>query len=111
MNRLLKSALITIALFLTIQLSYGAVYIVTDSGDSGAGTLRELVGTANSTTGIDDIIRFQPGLGPVILTGSTIAISDRIRIDGTGQTITGTGVVALQLSPSRDGSSYFSLIN
>lgn len=65
-----------------------AAIIVTDSGDSGPGTLRDAIASANA----GDTITFDPGLaGRTIELSSTLAITKPVTIDGTGADIALSG--------------------
>jgi len=61
-----------------------AGYLVSSTGDSGSGTLRQAVLDANSNLGAD-VITFQPNLaGTILLTSGEIAITDSVDIQGPG---------------------------
>ncbi|MFN0051552.1 MAG: hypothetical protein ACKV0T_05135 [Planctomycetales bacterium] len=58
--------------------------LVTNLNDSGAGSLRSAVATANDSPGAD-VIRFQPHLaGTIVLTTGQMEIRDALTIDGPG---------------------------
>ncbi|MGK7927240.1 MAG: CHAT domain-containing protein [Spirulina sp.] len=59
------------------------VFTVTDGGDSGMETLREAIGSANTSVGITDEIRFS--------TSMTILLSSQLYIAGNGGDLTITG--------------------
>ncbi len=61
-----------------------ATFIVTTLADSGGGSLRAAVNSANVLPG-SDTIRFQAGLQGTILLSSEILISDSVSIEGPGQ--------------------------
>ena len=58
-----------------------ATFIVTDGGDSGAGTLRQAILDANAAVGADDI-EFT-GVTTVTLTSAQLDVTDSVVIDGT----------------------------
>lgn len=58
--------------------------LVTNLADSGAGSLRAAVATANANPGAD-VIRFQGNLaGTIVLTSGQMEITDALTIDGPG---------------------------
>ncbi|MGL5074332.1 MAG: hypothetical protein ACRDBG_00625, partial [Waterburya sp.] len=61
-------------------------FIVTNSNDSGAGSLREAVAQANANTGLDTIV-----LNDNVTLSSAINITDSVEITGTNSVITQTG--------------------
>lgn len=63
------------------------VYTVTNTADSGAGSLRQAITTANGTVGVYDTINFNiPGGGVhTINVASVLSITDRVFIDGGSQ--------------------------
>jgi len=65
---------------------------VTNSLDDGDGSLRRMVGIANSIAGPDEI-RFAPALPPIVLTSGQIDITDSLVIEGpaAGQVMDGNG--------------------
>ncbi len=102
MNRIIL--FLTAALFLSP--TAGAVsYVVTDSGDSGPGTLRDAVAQADDIPGLDTIT-FNLGGVPIIL-DSDIQINDVVLIDGGGTQVieaSSTSITILKLSANSDGS-------
>ena len=62
-----------------------ADYIVTDAGNSGAGTLRDAITQANASVGVHDNIYFDLGAGvqTINISTSMVSISDSLTIDGT----------------------------
>jgi LPXTG-motif cell wall-anchored protein len=60
-----------------------ATFPVTTNADSGAGSLRQAILDANAAGGAD-IITFQAGLSPIVLTSGTIPITDALTINGAG---------------------------
>src|SRR3954454_16605400 len=70
----------------------GATFTVTNLNDSGAGSLRDAVASANTTAGAD-VITFQPGLtGTILLTTGELSLYDAVDIQGPGAaTITVSG--------------------
>lgn len=69
-----------------------ATFTVTNLNDSGTGSLRDAVASANSTAGAD-VINFQPGLtGTIALTTGELSLYDSVDIQGPGAaTITVSG--------------------
>jgi hypothetical protein len=69
-----------------------ATFTVTNLNDSGAGSLRDAVASANTTAGAD-VITFQPGLtGTILLTTGELSLYDAVDIQGPGAaTITVSG--------------------
>jgi hypothetical protein len=66
----------------------GATFSVTNTSDSGAGSLRQAILSANSTVNVPDIITFAiPGTGPFTITPATQlpTVTDPIVIDGYTQ--------------------------
>lgn len=74
--------------FLDVQPRAGAVitFIVTNTNDAGAGSLRQAILDANATAGPDNI-GFNIGSGPqrIVLTSLLPTITDPLTIDGTTQ--------------------------
>jgi len=65
----------------TVQTAYAATFTVTNTNDSGNGSLRQVI--ANASSG--DTIKFAPSLaGQTITLASTITIQKSITIDGAG---------------------------
>src|SRR5262245_32724748 len=65
-----------------------ATLVVTNTSDSGAGSLRQAILSANSTTNVPDIINFAiPGTGPFTITPATPLpnVTDPIVINGYSQ--------------------------
>lgn len=90
---------LTAALALGLGLSfapttYAATFTVTNLNDSGAGSLRAAITSANGAAGADTV-NFQAGLtGTITLTTGEIAITDDVTITGPGaasMTITKSG--------------------
>ena len=78
----------------TFRVGPGLTFTVTNTADSGAGSLRQAVIAANANAGADTIVfaaAFNSEAGDTIrLTGGEIAITDALTIDGgAGVTITG----------------------
>jgi hypothetical protein len=71
-------------------------FLVTDPGDAGPGTLREAIGQANASSGLDEI-QFDPGLSgsSILLTSTELLITDSLIIDASdlvgGMTIDASG--------------------
>lgn len=81
MNRIQTLALPV--LLLLSPCAFAATYTVTTVSDSGAGSLRAAVASANAASGTDTI-RFAPGLGGTIQLASEILIADSVAIEGPG---------------------------
>ena len=74
-------------------------YVVSNTDDAGAGTLRQAILDANAHTGFQDMISFQvPGSGThtIALTSALPTITDPVVIDGTTQPGYGTPVVEVR---------------
>jgi len=64
--------------------AHAATFTVSNLNDSGAGSLRDAVATANVTAG-PDVINFQPGLtGVITLTSGQLEVTDSVDIQGPG---------------------------
>src|SRR5215207_5297457 len=89
--RALLALLLTLALLglLTPAPARAASFIVTNTNDSGAGSLRQAILDANGTAGADTITFTVSGTIP--LASTLPAIDDELTIDGTGQSITISG--------------------
>src|SRR5215210_976541 len=72
--------------------AWAATYTVTTNADSGAGSLRQAIIDANTTTGVADTINFSLGSSATILLTSaqlpTITDGAGLTIDGGGANIT-----------------------
>lgn len=77
-------AMVTVAM---VTASQAATYLVVNTADSGAGSLRWAIQTANISSGIDTIAFAIPGTGPHTIAPATAlpAITDRVLIDGYTQ--------------------------
>jgi hypothetical protein len=73
-----------------------ANYVVTSNADSGADTLREAIGLANATAGVDDTITFNiAGGGPhTIQLASALDITDTVYIDAITQSGSSAGTLS-----------------
>lgn len=84
---------LTISLFLIwIQPISATTFKVTNTNDSGSGSLREAIQFANSNFGPDDIIFDIPGIAPhsIVITGNALPpISDELILDGSTQPANG----------------------
>ncbi|MBC8074542.1 MAG: right-handed parallel beta-helix repeat-containing protein, partial [Chloroflexales bacterium] len=88
-------ALSTFALFVTFIASLlgpapaarAASFVVTNTNDSGAGSLRQALLDSNATAGADTISFNIPGVGPHLIAPTSIlpAATDAVTIDGTTQ--------------------------
>ncbi len=76
-------------LLLTAMFSFAnplqaATFTVTNTNDSGTGSLRQAVMQANSTAGRDDIVFSSSVTGSIKLTSGHITITDKVNIQGPG---------------------------
>lgn len=72
--------------FLQLNPVFGAIYVVTNTMDSGAGSLRQAITNANSNAGLDTINFNLSGTGPTITVSSNLPVfSEQVFIDGTSQ--------------------------
>jgi parallel beta-helix repeat protein len=73
--------------FLILLSTQAATLIVSNTGDSGAGSLRQAILDANATNGLDTITFQIPGGGPYTITPASAlpSITDAVLIDGTTQ--------------------------
>lgn len=69
-------------LLLLTQIASAAIYTVTNTADSGAGSLRDAITQVNARTG-GDTINFQNVTGTITV-GSTLAITESVTINGPG---------------------------
>lgn len=78
-------------LIFSIQPISASTFKVTNTNDSGPGSLREAIQFANSNFGADDIIFDIPGTAPhtIMISGSLPPISDQLILDGTTQPANG----------------------
>ena len=85
-------AVLGVAVF-PMAASAATTYSVTSTADAGAGSLREAIGLANGTAGLDTITFALPA-NSVIQLLTTVTITDGLTIDGAGVSglvITGVG--------------------
>jgi parallel beta-helix repeat protein len=83
---------------LTVDFGFACLTTVTNTNDSGPGSLREAIGCANGTPGLDTIDVDIPGAGvhTIQLNSPLPQISDAVVIDGTTQAgFAGTPLVEL----------------
>ena len=82
------------ALFLLSQILFGEVFVVTSLADSGPGSLREAIETANGTTtnatitfsdGQNEDLDFRDGTARTIFIESTLMITQPLEIQGPGK--------------------------
>ena len=70
-----------------------ATFMVTNTLDAGAGSLRQAVTDANNAAGLDDIVFDAAVAGMTIsLTSGELLITDSVDIVGTGETVDGGGL-------------------
>ena len=85
-----------------------ATFSVTNTNDSGAGSLRQAVIDANANPGLDDIA-FSSVSGDITLTSGQIEITDSINISGPGaQVLTVDGNNVSRIFSIYDSGSYYS---
>ena len=60
-----------------------ATFTVSNTGDAGAGSLRDAIAQANAVAG-DDTVQFQAGLAGTITLASEIVVSDTVSLAGPG---------------------------
>lgn len=72
------------ALALAPQAGAATTYTVTNTADSGAGSLRQAVDDANNNSGFDIIVFDASAAGTITLTTGEIAIDDDVSITGLG---------------------------
>jgi len=76
--------LLCAALFAGASCANAATFTVTSLADSGAGSLRAAIASANQAAGADTIV-FQPALnGTITLTSGPLAITDSLTLAGPG---------------------------
>lgn len=77
-------AKLTIGIFLLFSQSiFATTYTVVNTNDSGAGSLRDAITTANSNLGADNIVFNIPGAPPYIITlTSLLPITETLEING-----------------------------
>jgi hypothetical protein len=79
------------ALAITITLSNPALaasFTVTNTNDSGAGSLRDAITQANAAGGTNTIT-LQPGLGTITLASNLPLVATSVTINGNGNTLDG----------------------
>lgn len=84
MRRIAVSA----SLLLTALWTFPATFTVTNTNDSGAGSLRQAIIDANATPGADVIVFNIPGSGPFVITpgsGGLPSLDEQVTIDGYSQ--------------------------
>jgi hypothetical protein len=110
---LLPSALLVLGFILAVVVPLAvaltapaSVFVVSNIGDSGTGSLRQAILDANAHPGADSIIFNIPGSGPHTIRPSTAlpTISDSVTIDGSTQPgFTGSPII--ELDGSRAGAN------
>ncbi|HXV77666.1 MAG TPA: hypothetical protein VD788_15235, partial [Candidatus Polarisedimenticolaceae bacterium] len=81
-----------------VQAIRGVPFVVTNTNDAGAGSLRQAMLDSNAAAGADDITFDIPGGGPhsIVLSSPLPAITDTVQIDGATQPgFAGTPLVSL----------------
>ena len=123
---LFRRAAISVAFFALIfpGIVWGDTYTVTTTSDSGAGSLRQAISTANTNAGADIIVFQITGTKPftISLASPLPVVSDPLTIDGETQpgysnapvvelngVGAGSGAVGLQLDAGASGSSVLGL--
>src|SRR3989337_579817 len=95
------------ASFLTGSIAYAAgAIVVTNAGDSGGGSLRQAILSANSTSA-GDVISFSVGSGPITIspTSPLPAVTRPVTIDATSQPgYNGTPIVVVRGTNAGRGS-------
>jgi predicted outer membrane repeat protein len=69
--------------FGTFRSAVGKVFVVTDAGDAGPGTLRQAVLDANASLGVDTIT-FDPLVSLVTLSSAELVVTEGLTIQGNG---------------------------
>ncbi len=95
---ILVSAALALGLSGAFGIARGATFTVTNTGDSGAGSLRQAILDANGAGGADTIAFNIPGGGPYVIQPITVMplITDTVTIDGTTQPgFAGTPIIEL----------------
>ena len=72
------------ALVLAPQAGAATTYTVTNTADSGAGSLRQAIADANNNAGADIVVFDAGATGTITLTTGQLAISDDVTITGLG---------------------------
>jgi hypothetical protein len=84
--------------------SQAAQYNVTNSNDSGAGSLRDALGQANGNAGLDTVF-IQALPAPITITSATLSITSPVILEGNGATLTTAAAFdLLQLNAGSGGS-------
>jgi hypothetical protein len=86
---ILKVILLTAGILpVLVQSSQAATYLVVNTADGGAGSLRWAIQSANASAGTDTVAFAIPGAGPHTIAPSTAlpSVTDRVVIDGYTQT-------------------------
>src|ERR1700730_2213229 len=95
-----------------IDSSSAATFTVTNSNDSGAGSLRQALLNANGSPGTDTITFNIPGAGvrTISLTSALPAITDPVIIDGTTQPLAGSPLIELNGTGAGPGVNGLSIL-
>ena len=84
----MSTIIVMLFLFAATNPARGAILSVINTNDSGAGSLRQAIASANGSTNVADTINFAiPGTGPHTIAPVTPLpnLTDRILIDGYSQ--------------------------
>jgi len=85
-----------LALWIGLGAAQAATFTVTNTKDSGQGSLREAIVSANASAGVPDTINFNVS-GTITLGSVLPVITDTLTIDGSGRSITLSGGGAVQV--------------
>ncbi len=102
LKRPLTVALASFGLFAAVHSAHAATYTVSNTNDSGSGSLRDAIAQANANPGADTIV-FSGVSGTITLTSGELTITDSV-------TITGPGAGSLAIS-GNNASRVFTLPN
>ncbi|MGB0948699.1 MAG: hypothetical protein ACPGU0_01155, partial [Marinirhabdus sp.] len=103
-----RNLFVLVSILLTTAISFGQV--VSNGNDSGAGSLRDAVMTANANPGAD-IISITPLVINITLTSGTIDVTDELTIFGSGSTIDGSGNSERAFTVVGTGAETFEIVN
>jgi hypothetical protein len=81
-----RCALLALLVAVAPGTAFGATFTVTNTDDTGAGSLRQAITDANANDDVDDIV-FESGVtGTITLTSGNLAINESVNIVGPGAT-------------------------